>query len=57
MRDPVMPNGWPIEIEPPFTLSLAGIDSQAVAAVDHLHRERLVQFPEVDVFDLQSVRA
>src|SRR5581483_615062 len=27
-------------------------DAQAVAAVDHLHREGLVQLPQIDVFDL-----
>ena len=30
-------------------------DAELVAAVEHLHRERLVQLPEVDVVDLQAV--
>src|SRR5579871_6600709 len=29
--------------------------AELVAAVDHLHREGLVQFPEVDILDLQPV--
>ena len=55
MREPVMPNGWPIEIEPPLTLSFSGSMPEAVAAVDDLRGERLVQLPHVDVVDLQAV--
>src|SRR6267154_37708 len=36
-------------------VELFRIDAELVAAIDHLHRERLVQFPEIDVVDLQSV--
>src|SRR6516162_4993662 len=32
-----------------------GIDAQAVAAVDNLHGERLVKFPQVDVVDFEAV--
>src|SRR3954453_11410315 len=34
-------------------VELLGIDAELVAAIDHLHREGLVQFPEIDVVDLQ----
>ena len=44
-----------MEIEPPLTLSLSWVDAEPVAAVDHLHGEGFVQFPQVDVVDLQSV--
>ena len=55
MRDPVIPKGCPIDIDPPFTFSLVQRDAQPVAAIDHLHRERLVQLPQVDVIGLQPV--
>ena len=53
-REPVMPNGWPIEIEPPLTLSFVRVDAEPVAAVDDLRGERLVQLPQVDVVDLRG---
>src|SRR5580658_2222211 len=30
------------------------IDSQTIAAVDHLHRERFIEFPEVDVANFHA---
>jgi hypothetical protein len=35
-----------MEMDPPLTFNFPRIYSQAVAAVDHLHRKSLVQFPE-----------
>ncbi len=32
-----------------------GVDSKVVAAIERLHRERLVQFPKTDVIDLETV--
>ena len=55
MREPVMPKGWPMEIEPPLTFSFFGVDAELVATVDDLHGERLVQLPQVDVVDLETV--
>ena len=54
-REPVMPKGWPIAIEPPFTLSRS-IGMPSVSAVEHLRGERFVDLPEVDVLDAQLVR-
>ena len=50
-----MPNGWPIEIEPPFGFSRSIGHAEPVAAVDHLRREGFVQLPDVDVVDLEPV--
>ena len=50
-----MPKGWPIAIEPPLTFRLFLIDAQPVAAINHLHGEGLVQFPQVDILHGQSV--
>src|ERR1700688_4734795 len=36
-------------------VELFRIDAKLVAAIDHLHRERLVQFPEIDIVDRESV--
>src|SRR5215212_7337987 len=36
-------------------VELFRINPQLVAAIDHLHRECLVQFPEVDIVDLEPV--
>src|SRR6266536_5473242 len=36
-------------------VELFRIDPELVAAIDHLHREGLVQFPEIDIVDLKSV--
>src|ERR1019366_212401 len=36
-------------------IDLLRIDAQFVAAIEHLHREGLVQFPEIDVVDLEAV--
>src|SRR5439155_23456541 len=38
-----------VDVEP------LGIDAEPVAAVDHLDGERLVQLPEIDVLDLETV--
>jgi hypothetical protein len=40
---------------PPFTLSRSSRDAELVAAVDDLHGEGLVEFPQADVVDLQAV--
>src|ERR1700679_2535473 len=37
-------------------VDLFAVDAEPVAAIDHLHRERLVQFPETDVVDAEAVR-
>ena len=39
---------------PAIHIQLFRIYSQAVAAVDHLHCESLVQFPEADIIHLQA---
>src|SRR5258705_10339260 len=36
-------------------VELFRIDPELVAAIDDLHRERLVQFPEIDIVDHKSV--
>ena len=36
-------------------VELFRIDPELVAALDHLHRECLIQFPQVDIIDLKSV--
>src|SRR5207237_10306011 len=54
IREPVMPNGWPIEMEPPLTLSFAGSMPRRSRQYD-LRGERLVQLPHVDVVDLHAV--
>ena len=38
-------------------VQLLGIDAELVAAVDHLHGERFVQLPQVDVVDPEAVRS
>src|SRR5262249_23543386 len=42
-------NGAAIDVD------LLRIDAELVAAIKHLHRERLVQLPEIDIIDLESV--
>jgi hypothetical protein len=37
-----------------LTLSPVHRDAEGVGAVEHLHRERLVELPEVDVVDRQA---
>ena len=70
MRAPVAPNGWPIAIEPPITLSLArstsptGCEKPARSAHSrdskprrfdkHLRRERLVHLDEIDVLEREA---
>ena len=51
MRAPVMPNGWPSGIAPPFTLSLSYVDAEGPGRRDDLRGERLVDLDEVDVVD------
>src|SRR5439155_9443880 len=36
-------------------VELFRVDPELVAAIDHLHREGLVQFPEINIVDLESV--
>src|SRR5579871_5307590 len=36
-------------------IELLGIDPELVAAIDHLHRKGLVQLPQIDVTDIESV--
>src|SRR6267142_1080339 len=36
-------------------IELLGIDAKLIAAINHLHGERLVQLPEIDVVDRQTV--
>src|SRR6476661_3670389 len=40
---------------PAVHVELVHGDAETVAAVDYLHRESFIEFPEIDVFDLQSV--
>src|SRR5258708_12431881 len=40
---------------PAVHVELFRIDAELVAAIDHLHRERLVQLPEIDIVDGQAV--
>ena len=42
-------NGTAVHVE------LLRIDAQTVAAVDHLDSESFVEFPEIDVFDLEAL--
>src|SRR6266478_5075135 len=43
-RAPVMPKGWPI-----------AIDAELVARIEALAGERLVEFPQIDIPDLQAM--
>src|SRR5579864_8120870 len=36
-------------------IDLFRIDPEPVTAIDHLHRESLVELPEIDIVDLQTV--
>src|ERR1700742_2783303 len=36
-------------------VELVGIDAELVAAIDHLDRKGFIEFPEIDVVDLQAV--
>src|SRR5580692_1125592 len=36
-------------------IDLLRVDAEFVAAIKHLHGKRLVQFPEIDILDLQAV--
>src|ERR1700730_1981882 len=36
-------------------VELFRIDAELVAAIDHLHREGFVQFPEIDIVDLETM--
>ena len=51
MRAPVMPNGWPTAIAPPFTLSFSIGMPRSPVGRDDLRRERLVDLDQVDVVD------
>ena len=55
-RAPVMPYGMTDRDRAAIDVELFRIDAELVAAIDHLHRERLVQFPEIDIVD-RRVRA
>ena len=44
-----------MEMAPPFTLRLGRIDAQLVHAIDGLAGEGLVQFPQIDIVDLEAV--
>src|ERR1700676_789635 len=47
--------GMPDRDRAAVDIDLLRIDAQFVAAIQDLHREGLVQFPEVDVVDLEAV--
>ena len=47
--------GMPDRDRAAIDVELFRIDPELVAAIDHLYREGLVQFPEVDIVDLESV--
>ncbi len=51
MRAPVIPNGWPRAIAPPFTFSFSIGIPRCLRRRDHLRRERLVDLDEVHVVD------
>ena len=51
MRAPVMPNGWPRAMAPPWTLSLSAGDAELPGRGDDLGGERLVDLDQVDVVD------
>ena len=53
-RAPDTPYGWPTAIAPPFDVEPIVGNAERVARVDHLHGERLVQLPQVDVGDLHA---
>src|SRR2546427_1322573 len=36
-------------------IQLFRVDPELVAAIDHLHRKRLIQLPQIDIIDLKSV--
>ena len=50
-RAPVMPNGWPIEIEPPLTFSFVGDASLSRLQAPATAKPRSA--PQVDVVDLR----
>ena len=50
IRAPVMPNGWPTAMAPPFTFKLA-VTAKIGIGGDDLGRERLVDLHQVDVGD------
>ena len=54
MREPVMPYGWPIAIEPPFGLICSSVMPSWRMAVEQLRREGLVELDDVDVRHLQA---
>jgi hypothetical protein len=51
MLGPVMPNGRPIEIEPPLTLLILGSVSQRVTEIEALARDGLVQLNKIQLSD------
>ena len=51
IRAPVIPNGWPRAIAPPWVLSFSSGMSALVHDRDHLGGEGLVELDHVDVVD------